>query len=137
MEGTIQVSSFLEKLQAHFPYLHALTRDTCSITRMSASNKINVVPPEAWAEIDCAEYAPDNCNASLCHRNYLFYRNTKPYFFAWVAPLFLRAPILFEFWKGPHVMAKFQTLSSRPDAPALPDDVAYEAHNLDAAPVVA
>ena len=44
---------FEEKLQAHSPYLHALTRDTCSLTRMQGSNKINVVPPEAWAEIDC------------------------------------------------------------------------------------
>jgi acetylornithine deacetylase/succinyl-diaminopimelate desuccinylase-like protein len=44
---------FLEKLQAQSPSLHALTRDTCSLTRMQGSNKINVVPPEAWAEIDC------------------------------------------------------------------------------------
>ena len=44
---------FLENLQVHSPYLHALTRDTCSITRFEASNKINVVPPESWAEIDC------------------------------------------------------------------------------------
>lgn len=51
--GAIEDPGFLEKLQTHSPYLHALTRDTCSMTRMSASNKINVVPPEAWAEIDC------------------------------------------------------------------------------------
>jgi acetylornithine deacetylase/succinyl-diaminopimelate desuccinylase-like protein len=44
---------FLERLQLHSAFLHALTRDTCSLTRMEASNKINVVPPEAWAEIDC------------------------------------------------------------------------------------
>ena len=44
---------FLERLQRHSAPLHALTRDTCSLTRMSGSNKINVVPPEAWAEIDC------------------------------------------------------------------------------------
>jgi len=53
MAGAIKGPGFLGKLQAQSPYLHALTRDTCSITRMSASNKINVVPPEAWAEIDC------------------------------------------------------------------------------------
>jgi len=41
------------KLQARSSYLHALTRDTCSLTRMQGSSKINVVPPEAWAEIDC------------------------------------------------------------------------------------
>ena len=40
-------------LQKHSPLLHALTRNTCSLTRMQGSNKINVVPPEAWAEIDC------------------------------------------------------------------------------------
>jgi acetylornithine deacetylase/succinyl-diaminopimelate desuccinylase-like protein len=44
---------FLLKLQQHSPFLHALTRDTCSITRFEASNKINVVPPKAWAELDC------------------------------------------------------------------------------------
>ncbi len=53
MTSAIEEPGFLEKLQAHSPFQHALTRDTCSITRMGASNKINVVPPEAWAEIDC------------------------------------------------------------------------------------
>jgi len=51
--GAMKEPGFAEKLQAHSPFLHALTRDTCSMTRMNASNKINVVPPEAWAEIDC------------------------------------------------------------------------------------
>jgi len=53
MTSAIKAPGFLEKLQTHSPFQHALTRDTCSITRMGASNKINVVPPEAWAEIDC------------------------------------------------------------------------------------
>lgn len=53
MTSAIKEPGFLEKLQTHSPFQHALTRDTCSITRMGASNKINVVPPEAWAEIDC------------------------------------------------------------------------------------
>ena len=53
MGNAIDEPGFLEKLQEHSPFLHALTRDTCSITRFDASNKINVVPPEAWAEIDC------------------------------------------------------------------------------------
>ena len=53
MAAAVAEPGFLEKLQGHSPFLHALTRDTCSMTRMSASNKINVVPPEAWAEIDC------------------------------------------------------------------------------------
>lgn len=51
--SAVMQPGFLEKLQAHSTLLHALTRDTCSLTRMQASNKINVVPPEAWAEIDC------------------------------------------------------------------------------------
>jgi len=51
--SAVRQPGFEEKLQAHSPHLHALTRDTCSLTRMHGSNKINVVPPEAWAEIDC------------------------------------------------------------------------------------
>ncbi|MFK7830248.1 MAG: M20/M25/M40 family metallo-hydrolase [Congregibacter sp.] len=53
MSAAIKEPGFLERLQTHSAPLHALTRDTCSMTRLSASNKINVVPPEAWAEIDC------------------------------------------------------------------------------------
>jgi len=53
IENAARQPGFLEKLQDHAPSLHALTRDTCSLTRMQGSNKINVVPPEAWAEIDC------------------------------------------------------------------------------------
>ncbi|MDX1481607.1 MAG: M20/M25/M40 family metallo-hydrolase [Woeseiaceae bacterium] len=49
----VEQPGFLARLQSYSAYLHALTRDTCSLTRMSGSNKINVVPPEAWAEIDC------------------------------------------------------------------------------------
>ena len=51
--NAVQDPEFLTKLQADSPFLHALTRDTCSITRMQGSGKINVVPPEAWAELDC------------------------------------------------------------------------------------
>jgi acetylornithine deacetylase/succinyl-diaminopimelate desuccinylase-like protein len=51
--SAVKQPGFLENLQAESPYLHGLTRDTCSLTRMQGSNKINVVPPEAWAEIDC------------------------------------------------------------------------------------
>lgn len=53
MSRAIEEPGFLARLQEHSAPLHALTRDTCSLTRMSASNKINVVPPEAWAEVDC------------------------------------------------------------------------------------
>jgi acetylornithine deacetylase/succinyl-diaminopimelate desuccinylase-like protein len=53
MAGAVKDPKLLGKLQNYSPFLHALTRDTCSMTRLGASNKINVVPPEAWAEIDC------------------------------------------------------------------------------------
>ncbi|MFN2328094.1 MAG: M20/M25/M40 family metallo-hydrolase [Chromatocurvus sp.] len=53
MASAIEEPGFMARLQAVSPALHALTRDTCSITRLSASNKINVVPPESWGEIDC------------------------------------------------------------------------------------
>ena len=53
MSLAIKEPGFLEKLQKYSPSQHALTRDTCSITRIGASNKINVVPPESWAEVDC------------------------------------------------------------------------------------
>ncbi|HTH64511.1 MAG TPA: M20/M25/M40 family metallo-hydrolase [Gemmatimonadales bacterium] len=43
----------LLRLQLEAPELAALVRNTCSITRLEASNKINVIPPEARAEIDC------------------------------------------------------------------------------------
>jgi len=53
MAEAVKDPELLTRLQAYSPYLHALTRDTCSMTRFEASNKINVVPPEAWAELDC------------------------------------------------------------------------------------
>lgn len=42
MPEEIKNPEFLEILQAEKPWLHALTRDTCSLTRMGGSNKINV-----------------------------------------------------------------------------------------------
>ncbi len=49
----VQDPEFMTRLQLHDPFLHALTRNTCSITRLEGSGKINVVPPTAAAEIDC------------------------------------------------------------------------------------
>lgn len=43
----------LSELQTYDPFLHTLTRNTCSITRFEGSVKINVVSPEVWAELDC------------------------------------------------------------------------------------
>ena len=53
IKESIQREGFLEELQEYSASRHALTRDTCSMTRMGGSTKINVIPPEAWAEIDC------------------------------------------------------------------------------------
>lgn len=41
------------ELQLWDPSLHALLRNTCSITMLEGSGKINVVPPTASAQIDC------------------------------------------------------------------------------------
>jgi len=49
----IQDPAFVEKLHANRAGHHSLIRDTCSLTRMEGSSKINVIPPEAWAELDC------------------------------------------------------------------------------------
>lgn len=45
--------SFLRALQLTNPGAHALLRNTCSLTRLSGSEKINVVPTEATLELDC------------------------------------------------------------------------------------
>jgi acetylornithine deacetylase/succinyl-diaminopimelate desuccinylase-like protein len=43
----------LIELQVEQPGIAGLLRNTCSITMLLASNKINVIPPEAQAQIDC------------------------------------------------------------------------------------
>ena len=53
MSQAIQNPEFMSRLHADRPGHHALTKDTCSMTRMQGSSKINVVAPEAWAELDC------------------------------------------------------------------------------------
>ena len=49
----VKQPGFLLGLQLDNPFLHALTRNACSITMLEGSNKINVVPPSASAQIDC------------------------------------------------------------------------------------
>lgn len=49
----IQDADFMQRLHEQRAGHHALTRDTCSMTRFEGSSKINVIPPEAWAELDC------------------------------------------------------------------------------------
>jgi len=51
--SAIEEPGVLGELQIYNPGLHALTRNTCSITRFAGSGKINVVSPQVSAEIDC------------------------------------------------------------------------------------
>ncbi len=43
----------LLRLQIEHPGMAALTRNTCSITVLKGSDKINVIPPSAEAQLDC------------------------------------------------------------------------------------
>jgi acetylornithine deacetylase/succinyl-diaminopimelate desuccinylase-like protein len=53
LAAAIREPGVLRDLQVYNPGLHTLTRNTCSITRFGGSEKINVVSPEVWAEVDC------------------------------------------------------------------------------------
>ena len=53
MAAAIRDPAVVAELQAYDAGLHTLTRNTCSITRFEGSDKINVVSPEVWAEVDC------------------------------------------------------------------------------------
>jgi acetylornithine deacetylase/succinyl-diaminopimelate desuccinylase-like protein len=53
MAKTIQNRDTLLRLQTEYPELAALTRNTCSITMLKGSPKINVIPAEAEAQLDC------------------------------------------------------------------------------------
>ena len=53
IETSIEDPLFRSRLHRNFANLHALTRNTCAITRVSGSQKVNVVSPSASAEIDC------------------------------------------------------------------------------------
>ncbi|MGI9626345.1 MAG: M20/M25/M40 family metallo-hydrolase [Longimicrobiales bacterium] len=66
--SAVQDPAVLGRLQAELPGLHTLTRNTCSMTVLEGSNKINVVPPEATAELDCRllpDQDPDAFKAEL------------------------------------------------------------------------
>jgi acetylornithine deacetylase/succinyl-diaminopimelate desuccinylase-like protein len=53
MTQSVTGKDFLLRLQTDRPELAALVRNTCSITMLQASNKVNVIPPEADAQVDC------------------------------------------------------------------------------------
>ena len=64
MPNSIRDADFMRRLHEQRPGHHALTRDTCSMTRFEGSSKINVIPPEAWAELDC-RILPDKPSAQF------------------------------------------------------------------------
>ncbi len=53
IDTAIEDPEFLAEFHAAEPGLHALLRNTCSITMLTGSQKINVVSPTSMAEIDC------------------------------------------------------------------------------------
>ena len=53
MAAALRTPGVIAELQRDNPGLHSLIRNTCSMTRLGGSDKINVIPAEAWAEIDC------------------------------------------------------------------------------------
>lgn len=63
---------FLSRLQTEAPGLAALTRNTCSITRLEGSDKINVVPPQASAEIDCRLLPDENVDGFIATLHRIF-----------------------------------------------------------------
>ncbi len=53
ISNSVKSEEFLNYLQLVNPGSHTLLRNTCSLTRLSGSSKINVVPAEASMELDC------------------------------------------------------------------------------------
>jgi len=65
IDEAVEDPDFLVEFQAERPALHALIRNTCSLTMLSASDKINVVPPTASAEMDCRILPEQDANQFL------------------------------------------------------------------------
>lgn len=53
IRDVVNDSDYLLEMKLRNPGGHALLRNTCSITTLQGSSKINVVPAEAHAELDC------------------------------------------------------------------------------------
>ncbi len=65
VENAVKDREFMLALQMQEPATHALLRNTCSITRLEGSSKINVVPAEVFAELDCRLLPDQDPNAFL------------------------------------------------------------------------
>ncbi len=65
LEASIQDPAFVARLQGIQPRFAALLRNTCSITMLEGSDKINVVPPTASAELDCRILPDQDADAFL------------------------------------------------------------------------
>lgn len=65
MATTVKDPDKVLALQLQDPAFAALTRNTCSITMLEGSNKINVIPPEAHAQLDCRLLPDQNPDALL------------------------------------------------------------------------
>ena len=53
MGAALREPGVADELLRDNPGHYGLTRNTCAVTRLGGSDKINVVPTEAWAELDC------------------------------------------------------------------------------------
>jgi len=70
IENSVKDPEFMTYLQLTNPGHHALLRNTCSLTGMQGSSKINVVPTEAIIELDCRllpDQDPDAFMEELTH----------------------------------------------------------------------
>lgn len=68
--SAVKDPEFMHYLQLTNPGHHALLRNTCSLTGMQGSSKINVVPTEAIIELDCRllpDQNPDEFMTELKH----------------------------------------------------------------------
>ena len=62
-------NDYLTSLKLRNPGYHALLRNTCSITRLEGSSKINVIPAEVHAELDCRLLPDQNPDEFLVELN--------------------------------------------------------------------
>jgi acetylornithine deacetylase/succinyl-diaminopimelate desuccinylase-like protein len=85
--------AFMLSLQQGNPGTHALLRNTCSITRLEGSAKINVVPSEAWAELDCRLLPDQDPEAFLADLRALIGDETWASIAFWILRPPSRAPI--------------------------------------------